>query len=136
MTPPYNRQMRAFPQLGWLESVQRRVNADLEMGVIGDWFTTSIGLAFGDTRYILQLDKGKIVSIAPPRLDRPYIFGLRAPLTTWRKFLSPNPPPLYHDFFAMLMRVPEFVIEGNTLAAMQNARALHRFMNVMREHGA
>ena len=30
------------------------------------------------------------------------------------------------------MRVPGFVLEGDTLVAMQNARALHRAMNVMR----
>ena len=125
--------MGKFPEQAWVESFQRRVNADPEMRVIGDWFSTAIGLAFGDTRYVLQLEKGRIVAIATPRLDRPYTFGLRAPLPTWRKFLSPNPPPLHHDFFAMLMRVPEFVLEGDTLAAMQNARALHRLMNVMRE---
>jgi hypothetical protein len=50
--------------------------------------------------------------------------------------LSPDPPPLFHDFFAMLMRVPEFRLEGDSLAAMQNARALHRMMNIMRETGA
>jgi hypothetical protein len=49
--------------------------------------------------------------------------------------LSPDPPPLYHDFFAMLMRVPEFRLEGDSLVAMQNARALHRLMNIMRETG-
>jgi hypothetical protein len=125
--------MGRFPELAWVEAFQRRVNADPEMRVIGDWFTAAIGLTFGETRYVLQLDKGKIVSIATPRLDRPYAFGLRAPLQTWRRFLSPHPPPLHHDFFAMLMRVPEFVLEGDTLAAMQNARALHRMMNVMRE---
>ena len=36
----------------------------------------------------------------------------------------------------MLMRMPEFVLEGDSLVAMQNARALHRMMNVMREVGA
>src|SRR5262249_4234856 len=59
-------------------------------------------------------------------------FGFRAPVEVWRKFLSATPPPLYHDFFAMLMRVPEFVIEGDSFLAMQNARALHRMMNLMR----
>jgi len=125
--------MGTFPELAWVEAFQRRVNADPEMRVIGDWFTTAIGLTFGDTRYVLHLEKGRIVDIAAPRLDRPYAFGLRAPLRTWQKFLSPHPPPLHHDFFAMLMRVPEFVLEGDTLTAMQNARALHRMMNVMRE---
>ena len=36
----------------------------------------------------------------------------------------------------MIMRVPEFVLEGDTLAAMQNARALHRLMSVMQQQGA
>jgi hypothetical protein len=36
----------------------------------------------------------------------------------------------------MLMRVPEFVIEGDSLIAMQNARALHRMMNLMRSREA
>jgi len=122
-----------FPELAWVEAFQHRVNADPEMQIIGDWFTTTIGLTFGDTRYVLQVEKGKIVSIATARLDRPCAFGLRAPLPTWRKFLSPHPPPLHHDVFAMLARVPEFVLEGDTLAAMQNARALQRMMNVMRD---
>ena len=52
-------------------------------------------------------------------------------MSVWDKFLSPNSPPLYHDFFAMLMRVPEFELDGNSLAAMQNARALHRMMNIL-----
>ena len=62
--------------------------------------------------------------------------GVRAPVAVWRKFLSEDPPPLFHDFFAMLMRVPDFVLEGDSLIAMQNARALHRMMNIMRETGA
>ena len=62
--------------------------------------------------------------------------GFRAPVSVWRKFLSENPPPLFHDFFAMLMRVPEFVLEGDSLIAMHKARALHRMMNIMRETGA
>ena len=35
----------------------------------------------------------------------------------------------------MLMRVPEFRLEGDSLVAMQNARALHRRINIMRETG-
>jgi hypothetical protein len=33
------------------------------------------------------------------------------------------------------MRVPEFTLEGDSVAAMQNARAFHRMMNIMRETG-
>ena len=56
-------------------------------------------------------------------------------MQVWSRFLDPDPPPLFHDFFAMIMRVPDFVLDGDTLVAMQNARALHRMMNLMREVG-
>lgn len=122
-----------FPDLAWLEAFRDRVNGDREMQVIGDWFTTAVSLSFGDTRYVLRIREGRIEDIvAQPRLDTRASFGFRAPLEVWRKFLSPAPPPLHHDFFAMLMRVPEFVIEGDSLIAMQNARALHRMMTLMR----
>ena len=125
--------MSAFPQLAWLEAFRDRVNADPEMKLIGRWFSTSISLSFGDTRYVLRVDQGRIGDIvANPRIDARAAFGFRAPVEVWCKFLSAAPPPLYHDFFAMLMRVPEFVIEGDSFHAMQNARALHCMMNLMR----
>src|SRR5262249_2722265 len=100
----------------------------------GGWFTTALSLTFGEQKYVLKVERGKIVNVAAsPKLDQPSVFGFRAPVSTWGKFVSPMPPPLFHDFFAMLMRVPEFVLEGDSLAAMQNARALHRMMNLMRE---
>jgi hypothetical protein len=129
--------MTDYPGAAWLERYRARVNADREMGVIGRWFTVTLALTFGERRYALQVEKGRIAEIIEsPRLDVRTPFGFRAPLSVWRKFLSAQPPPLYHDFFAMLMRVPEFVLEGDALLAMQNARALHRMMNIMRETGA
>jgi hypothetical protein len=129
--------MSDYPGGAWLARYRERVNADPELAVIGDWFTTTFTLTFGDARYALEVEQGRIVDIvAAPRFDLRVLFGFRAPVAVWRKFLSANPPPLFHDFFAMLMRVPEFVLEGDGLVAMQNARALHRMMNVMRETGA
>ncbi len=126
--------MSEYPGSAWLARYRERVNQDVELGVIGNWFTTTFGLGFGEQRYALRVEKGRIAEIIPaPKLDVRMAFGVRAPIEVWRKFLSPDPPPLYHDFFAMLMRVPEFVLEGDSLAAMQNARALHRMMNLMRE---
>lgn len=129
--------MADYPGQVWLARYRDRVNADRELSVIGDWFTTNLGLTFGEHRFALKIEKGRIVDIvASPRIDVRMPFGFRAPVAVWRKFLQPNPPPLFHDFFAMLMRVPEFVLEGDSLTAMQNARALHRMMNIMRETGA
>ena len=84
--------------------------------------------------FLISVREGKIANIEEnPRFDRPAAFSLRAPMSVWNKFISPNPPPLYHDFFAMLMRVDDFVLDGNTLATMQNARALHRMMNILKQ---
>jgi hypothetical protein len=120
----------------WLASFQQRVNADPEMHVVGDWLTIALSLTCGDRRCILRFEKGALVEVLPsPRLDVRCAFGFRAAPDIWAKFLAPEPEPLYHDFFAMLMRVPGFVLEGDTLAAMQHARALHRAMNLMRTVG-
>ena len=125
--------MQDFPELPWMERYRARVNADPEMELIGNWFSTSLSLTFGERRYVVRMERGKMADINPaPRFDARSAFGFRAPMEVWRKFVSPEPPALYHDFFAMLMRVPEFVLEGDSLVAMQNARALQRMMNLMR----
>ena len=117
----------------WLNRARDRINDDPEMQVIGRWFTTAFSLTCGDRRCILRFERGKLVeTIALPRLDTRCAFGFRASPEIWDKFLAKDPEPLYHDFFAMLMRVPGFVLEGDTLVAMQNARALHRAMHVLR----
>jgi hypothetical protein len=127
--------MHAFSE-SWLARFADRVNADPEMAVVGDWFTTALSLSCGERRCIVRFEHGKIVdTMVSPRIDVRCAFGFRASEEIWSKFLRPKPEPLYHDFFAMLMRVPGFVLEGDTLVAMQHARALHRAMNVMRALG-
>ena len=122
------------PSLAWMENYRDAVNADPEMSVIGDWFTENFKISFEGTDFLISVREGKIINIEEnPRFDRPAAFSLRAPMSVWNKFISPNPPPLYHDFFAMLMRVDDFVLDGNTLATMQNARALHRMMNILKQ---
>lgn len=125
--------MTSIPEVAWMDAYRERVNADPEMEVIGGWFSTSLSITFDEKRYVLRVERGRITDInAAPRIDARSAFGFRAPMAVWDKFVSPNPPALYHDFFAMLMRVPEFVLEGDGLVAMQNARALQRMMNLMR----
>ena len=103
------------------------------MMIIGDWFTLSMSLSCDDQRRVLRFERGRLVhTILTPKLDAPCAFGFRASADIWRRFFSDPPEPLYHDVFAMLMRVPGFVLEGDTLVAMQHARALHRAMRVMR----
>lgn len=128
--------MGSFPESAWMSAFQGRVNEDPELALAGKRFTADIGVAFGDVRYVLNVRGGKLESVvSSPRFDVPTNFGMRAPMSVWQKFLADDPPPLFHDFFAMLMRVPEFVLDGNTLHAMQSARALHRMMTLMQGTG-
>jgi len=129
--------MAAFPDEAWFKDYQARVNQDKELSVIGNWFSTRFSITVDQARRVLVVDKGQITQvIMAPKFDRRPAFGCQAPMSIWGKFLTPNPPPLYNDFFAMLMRVPDFVLEGDGLVAMQNARALQRLMNLMRKEAA
>lgn len=117
-----------------MAAFRERANADPELRIAGEKFDASFSLTFEATRYVLRVAKGRIEEILlSPRFDTRTSFGVRAPMSVWSKFLDPDPPPLFHDCFAMLMRVPDFVLDGDTLAAMQNARALHRMLNLLRE---
>src|SRR5262245_25120773 len=103
----------------WLKRYQERVNTDPELAVIGRWFTTAFSLSSAERRVVLRFNTGRLEEIvASPRIDVRSVFGFRATPDIWAKFLSTQPEPLFHDFFAMLMRVPRFVREGDTLAAM------------------
>ena len=129
--------MAAFPDEAWFKDYQARVNQDKELSVIGNWFSTRFSITIDQARRVMVVEKGQITQvIMAPKFDSRPSFGFQAPMSIWAKFLTPNPPPLYNDFFAMLMRVPDFVLEGDGLVAMQNARALQRLMNLMRKEAA
>src|SRR5437016_5704476 len=57
-------------------------------------------------------------------------FTLAAPASVWAKFLQPVPPRHYHGIFAMMYRVPEFQIKGETLAFMQHAHLARRVLDI------
>ena len=129
--------MAAFPDEAWFKDYQARVNQDKELSVIGNLFSTRFSITIDQARRVMVVEKGQITQvIMAPKFDSRPAFGFQAPMSIWAKFLTPNPPPLYNDFFAMLMRVPDFVLEGDGLVAMQNARALQRLMNLMRKEAA
>ena len=72
--------MSDYPGGAWLARYRERVNGDAELKVIGDWFTTTLSLTFGDSRYAVQVEKGRIAGIVPPKLDIRVPFGFRAPV--------------------------------------------------------
>lgn len=123
----------SFPDPDWMQRYADAVNRDPELRLCGRFFTCDVLFDFESARYLVRVLEGTVCEVVPsPTYDRPWAFALRAPRAVWERYLQPVPPPLYHHIFAMLMRVPEFRLEGNTLAAAQNARALARMCDLMR----
>lgn len=124
-------------KLDWLQEFKETANHDAELNAIGRWFDSTFSINFGSDRVAFDVREGAIAEIIiAPSADVRSAFGFSAPSSVWAKFFMKEPPALYHDFFAMMMRVPEFILEGDSLVAMQNARALHRTMSIMQETGA
>ncbi len=122
-----------FPDHEWMERYAQRANGDAELRLVGTYFTCDFLLDFESIRYLVRVVEGSIREVIPnPSFDRPWAFAIRAPRSVWEKYLQPVPPPLYHHLFALLMRVPEFRFEGNTLAAAQNIRAVVRMCDLLR----
>ena len=123
----------SFPASDWMARYATVVNADPEIRLVGRFFTCDLLLDFESARYLVRVDGGTVREVVEnPGYDRPWAFALRAPRRVWERYLEPVPPPLYHHIFAMLMRVDEFRLEGDTLVAAQNIRALARMCDLMR----
>jgi hypothetical protein len=123
----------SFPASDWMARYATVVNEDPELRLVGRFFTCDLLLDFESTRYLVRMDCGAVREVVEnPGYDRPWAFALRAPRRVWERYLEPVPPPLYHHIFAMLMRVPEFRLEGDTLVAAQHIRALARICDLMR----
>ena len=103
--------------------------------VVGVILGTVMGLGKGSGGLV-----GRLISIVWIAIVGINLFGsglgALAGLNINTGFIAATSIVIIEIVFAMLMRVPEFVLEGDSLVAMQNARALHRMMNIMRETGA
>jgi hypothetical protein len=83
--------MATFPDQAWFSEFQARVNQDKELSVIGNWFSTRFSITVDDSRRVLVVNSGQITQcIMAPRFDSRPVFGFRAPMAIWQKFLTPN----------------------------------------------
>ena len=90
----------------------------------GEW-SACFSIASGDTAVSFDFVDGKV----QPGDGAPS-FTLAAPATVWAEFLKPIPPRHHHGIFAMMYRVPEFRIEGETLSFMQHAHLARRVLDI------
>lgn len=121
----------------WFEAVAARANEDDELNAIGKNFTATISFTINETRHDLIVREGRVAGVNDLiKVDSRADFGFRAPAAVWDRYLQEFPPPLYQNVFAMIMRVPEFRLEGDTLVFAQNARAVCRLLSIMQTQGA
>jgi hypothetical protein len=76
--------MKDYPGLTGLPTIASG-QMPIPNSIIGDWFTTTLALAFGDSRYALKVETGCLVDIvAPPKFDVRALFGFRVPVEVYR----------------------------------------------------
>jgi hypothetical protein len=126
--------LEIMSELAWADKLRDAVNSDVEMAAIGRHCDVRFYISSTEYRVHFVVRAGKIVEInSSPRIDSWCDFGFSAPPEVWAKFRDPARPAIYHSLFAMVMRVPEFRLEGDTLRFAQNARAMLRIMTIFQD---
>jgi len=98
------------------------VNADAALVRRGRFLTTRFLLELGEASHLVEIDQGRVAAVERgPFLQRSWAFAVRAPEDAWRRFWSAEPPPGYHDIFAMAKRGAAR-IEGDWHPLMANLR--------------
>jgi pimeloyl-ACP methyl ester carboxylesterase len=90
----------------------------------GDW-AVCFEINTGPKTWVFRFEAGRVAA----GWGEP-AFTVRAPVSVWEKFLKPIPPRHHHGLFAMHYRVPEFGIDGETLAFMQYAHVVRRVLEI------
>jgi pimeloyl-ACP methyl ester carboxylesterase len=90
----------------------------------GPW-SVCFAVRSGDTATVFRVVDGAVLTG-----DDAPAFTLRAPADVWAKFLQRVPPRHHHGVFAMMYRVPEFVIDGDMLTFTQHAHVVRRVLEI------
>jgi pimeloyl-ACP methyl ester carboxylesterase len=125
---------------GWAEFVETwldRAAGDRRLRAISSGTDVAFILRYGDDVLWLHLRDGAVVDHAfDDGFDRRVDFGLRAPAEVWDRLWAPVPPPRHQTLFALLAKVPSFVLEGDREALAQNAHAVARLLELGRTPAA
>jgi pimeloyl-ACP methyl ester carboxylesterase len=114
--------MNTFPDSGrWRAACQ----SDPTLAVWTGAWSICFAIKSGDVAVTFNFVDGQV----QPDDGEP-AFTLAAPPTVWTKYLEPFPPRHHQGIFAMMYRVPEFQIGGETVAFMQHAHLARRVLEV------
>jgi pimeloyl-ACP methyl ester carboxylesterase len=93
-------------------------------GFAGGW-SVCFAIASGNAQAVFTFENGRIA----PRGPAP-AFSFTAPASVWEKFLQPVPPRHHHVVLAMLARLPEVSLDGDSLAFAQHCHVVRRVLEV------
>ena len=111
-----------------MERLLQIVNSDARLVWRGRFVDTTFLVEVGETSYLIKVTGGRIASVTRGPLVMPaWTFALRASREAWEQFWLPEPPPGFHDLFALMKR-RALRIEGNPHPFMAN---LFYFKGVM-----
>ena len=86
-----------------LEDLQARVNANTALVRRGRWVSLTFLFGADDEDYLIEIDKGQVLAVAPRRLPTEVgIFSIRAAHATWMEHWQRFPRRDYHDIWSML----------------------------------
>lgn len=120
----------------WIEKWARRVNEDRVLKVIGRFFTANFVIGIEEKDYLIVVREGHVQAVSDGLTTNMmgWQFALRAPASSWIKFVEPVPPPMYNDIWAMAHPLHgKLRIEGDTKVFWQNLRALFWMLAIMRQ---
>ncbi|HXQ09192.1 MAG TPA: hypothetical protein VN831_31080 [Bradyrhizobium sp.] len=118
-----------------IETLKARVNGDEALVRRGRFLTTTFLLEVGQTRWLISIFEGKVVSVTSGPFVMPSSsFSLRAPEQEWEKFWSSRPPPGSNDLMALIKR-RVLKAEGNLQIFMANLRYFKEALAKLRVEG-
>jgi hypothetical protein len=104
------------------ERLPELVNADAFLVWRGRFLTVDFLLGVGAEEYLVEVREGRIAAVKRgPFVMRPGRFSIRASADAWAKFWRKEPPPGFHDLFAMT-KSGEAWIDGDLHPLMANLR--------------
>ena len=103
-----------------IETLAERVGADARLVHRGRFLDTTFLLEVGEEAWLVRIEKGRIAEMQRGPFVMPrWTFALPASAEDWHRFWSPNPPPGFHDLFA-LIRFRRLSVEGDMHPFMAN----------------
>jgi pimeloyl-ACP methyl ester carboxylesterase len=121
----------------FVEAWLARAVSDRRLRAIGSGTDVAFTVRHGDDVVWIHLREGAPVAHAlDDGFDRRVDFGLTAPVAVWERLWQPVPPPRHQSLFALLSKVPDFVVEGSREALAQHAHAIARLLELGRPPGA